>query len=343
MLSLAIALLMGAVFILFGGNNPIEIYGKLFSGALGSRTGIMQTLLQATPLLFCGLAVSVSMKAGLLNLGVEGQLYMGALAAALVGIYVKGLPAFLHIPLCMLFAMAGGAAWAFLPVWLKIKRGTHEVVTALMMNYIAILFVDYMTNYPLRTKNATVAQSDVLQATAMLPKLVARSQVTPAIIVGMVLAVVLWFMLRSTTLGYQITLVGSNRSASAATGVPVSRIMVITMLISGVCAGLAGGMEVMGTHGRLIQGFSPGYGFDGIAVAVLGASPLSVIVSALLFGALRAGGMALSYGTNMSVKFINALQGVIILLIAAPMLSYRILTAFDRPLRRMSRKNSEGV
>lgn len=325
LMSLILALLIGALIILMSGNNPIEIYIKLFGGALGSRNSILQMLLQATPLLFSGLAVSISMKAGLLNLGVEGQLYMGALAATLVALNVKELPAFVHIPLCMLAGMIGGAAWAFLPVWLKIKRGTHEVVTALMLNYIAQLFVDFMTNYPLRAHNATVAQSDMLPLSATLPKLFARSQVTIAIFVGVALALLLDFMMRKTVLGYQITMVGSNNRAATASGVPAHRVMIVTMLISGMCAGLLGTMEVMGTHNRLIQGFSSGYGFDGIAVAVLGTSPISVIFSSLLFGALRAGGLALSFGSNLSVKFINTLQGIIILLIAAPDFSSSLL------------------
>jgi simple sugar transport system permease protein len=340
-LSLLFALLIGALVILSSGNNPVEIYLKLFAGALGSRNSILQTLLQATPLLFCGLSVLMGMKAGLLNLGVEGQLYMGALAATLTGIYMKGLPSCIHIPLCMLAGMLGGAVWAFLPVWLKIKRGVHEVVTALMLNNIGRLFVEFMTNYPLREKNATVAQSVVLEPSAILPKLFVRSQVTAAILIGVVLAVLLSCILKYTVFGYQIILVGANKYTAAAGGVPVDSVLTGTMMISGLCAGLAGTMEVMGTHGRLIQGFSPGYGFDGIAVAVLGLSPVSAIFSSLLFGALRAGGLALSFGTNLSVKFINTLQGIIILLIAAPAFFSRFLNFFTIIRHKPVPKGSE--
>ena len=331
--SLVIALLVGALIILASGNNPFDIYAKLFTGALGSRNGIFQTLLQATPLLFCGLAVCIGMKAGLLNLGVEGQLYMGALAAAVVGVYVKGLPAALHIPLCILAGMAGGALWSLIPILMKVYRGTHEVVSALMLNYIAILFVEWLVNYPLREPGSAAAQTHPLAETATLPKLAPRTQVTAAIFIGVVLAILLTLMLKKSVLGYEITLVGANSRGAAAAGVPVARTLFTTMLLSGMCAGLAGTMEIMGTHGRLIQGFSPGYGFDGIAVAVLGSSPVSVIFSALLFGALRAGGMALSFGTNLSVKFITTLQGVIILLIAAPAFATHILGVFGRKTR----------
>lgn len=316
--SLALALLLGAVIILLSGNSPLNIYTKLIKGAFGSRSGILQTLLQATPLLYCGLAVAIGMYGGILNLGVNGQLYMGALTSALVAMYIKGLPAVVHIPICMLAGMAGGAIWAFLPIWLKIKRGIHEVVTALMLNYIAKLIVDYVTNYPLKDENSSVAQTPVFEVTSMLPRLFPRSQVTIAIIIGVILAVVVGLMLKKTVLGYQITLIGTNLRSSAAAGVPVNKMLVTTMMLSGVFGGLAGTMEVLGTYNRLISGFSPGYGFDGIAVAVLGGSPIMVVFSALFFGALRAGGMALSFGTNLSVNFITTLQGIIILLIAAP-------------------------
>ena len=316
--SLLLAFLIGAVIIFASGNSPVEIYQLLFEGAIGSQKGLLQTVLQATPLIFCGLAVNFGMKGGLLNLGVEGQLYIGALCATVTGMYLDGAPAVIHIPLCILAGMVGGMLWAFLPIWLKIRRGAHEVVTALMMNYIATLLLDYLLNYPLREPDSAIAQSPVIAESAQLTRLFPRSKVTVAILIGIVLAVFLTFLLKKTVLGYQVTLVGANPKAAAASGVPVKKILIITMLISGACAGLAGGMEVMGSYYRLIKGFSPGYGFEGIAVAVLGDSPLGNIFSGLLFGGLRAGGMALNYGSNLSVKFISVLQGIIIIFVAAP-------------------------
>lgn len=339
--SLLLALLIGGIIILASGNNPFDIYAKLIKGAVGSRNGILQTLLQSTPLIFCGLSVAVGMRGGLLNLGVEGQLYIGALCSTLVGLYAKGLPAFVHIPLCLLAGMLGGAAWAFLPVFLKIKRGTHEVVTALMLNYIASLLIDYMTNYPLMAKDSSVAQSEVILPSAVLPKLVPRSQVTWGIFIGVVLAILISVLLKKTVFGYQVTLLGKNQLAAKAAGVPINKVMISTMLIAGACAGLAGTVEVLGTYNRLIMGFSPGYGFDGIAVAVLGSSPIMVVFSALLFGALRAGGMALQFGTNLSVKFITALQGIIILLIAAPALCTHLMKAL-KPRAKSPAKEEPG-
>jgi general nucleoside transport system permease protein len=316
--SIALALLIGALLIAIGGNNPIKIYAKMINGIVGSRSGIYQTLLQTTPLLFSGLAVVIGMRGGLLNLGIEGQLYIGALASALVALNVTGLPAFIHIPLCMLAAMAGGAIWAFIPVIMKLKCGAHEVVTGLMLNYIAELFVEYATNYPLKEVGSSVAQTKAFPDSAILPKLFPRSQVTIAIVIAVILAIAMAWALKKTIIGYKITMVGSSLTAASAAGIDGNRIMIITMMISGMFGGLVGSMEVLGTYGRLINGFSPGYGFEGLAVAVVGSSPIAAIFSSLLFGALRAGGMALSMGTNLSAKFITALQGIIIVLLAAP-------------------------
>lgn len=335
--SLLLAFVIGSIIIIASGNSPIEIYGMLINGALGSRKGILQTLLQATPLLFCGLAVSFGLKGGILNLGVEGQLYIGALCSSVAAIYIKFLPAPLHILVCIIAGMAGGMIWSLLPIWLKIKRGAHEVVTAIMMNYIAILLLDYFLNYPLREVDSSVAQTPIIQQTAQLTRLFDKSKVTIAIFLGIALAIGLNYLLKRTVLGYKITMVGSNNKAAAASGINVNKIMITTMLVSGLCAGLAGTMEVMGSYYRLIQGFSSGYGFEGIAVAVLGSSPISVIFSSIIFGALKAGGIMLNFGTNLSVKFITVLQGLIIVLISAPMMIPNFKKSFDKKFKLKER------
>lgn len=335
--SLLLSFLIGSVIIMASGNSPIEIYSMLIKGAFGSRNSILQTLLQSTPLLFCGLAVSLGLKGGILNLGVEGQLYIGALFSSLAAIYIKGLPAPIHILICIVAGMIGGMIWAFLPIWLKVKKGAHEVVTALMMNYIATLLLDYLLNYPIRELNSSVAQTPKIQESAKLLKLFPNSKVTIAIFIGILLAIGLNFLLKKTVLGYKITMVGSNEKAAAASGIHVNKVLITTMLISGLCAGLAGTMEILGSYHRLIQGFSSGYGFEGIAVAVLGTSPISVIFSSIIFGALKAGGIMLNFGSNLSVQFITVLQGMIILLIAAPMLIPNFKESLNKKLRLKER------
>lgn len=335
--SLLLAFIIGSIIIWASGNSPIEIYGMLIRGSFGSRKSILQTLLQATPLLFCGLAVTFGLKGGILNLGVEGQLYIGALFSSLAAIYLKGLPAPIHIFISIVAGMIGGMLWAFLPIWLKIKRGAHEVVTALMMNYVATLLLDYLLNYPMREPNSSVAQTARIQETAQLTGIFENSKVSIAIIIGILLAIGLHFLLKKTVLGYKITMVGSNEKAAASSGIHVNKVLITTMLISGLCAGLAGTMEVLGSYHRLIQGFSSGYGFEGIAVAVLGATPISVIISSIIFGALKAGGIMLNFGSNLSVQFISVLQGIIIVLISAPMLIPNLKKSFNKKLRLKER------
>ncbi len=325
LVSLVLALLAGTVFIILSGNNPAQVYALMFEGALGSPSGLMQSLLQATPLMFCGLSVAVGRKGGLLNLGVEGQMYFGALGAALVGLLVRGLPHVLHVALCVLAGMLFGALWALLPIVLKLKRGVHEVVSSLMLNYVALLFVEFLTTYPLHSGESYTAQTKRLEPTATLARLFPDSQVNTSLFIAVAAVLLMYWFFKLTPTGYKIRMTGSNLSAAQASGIPSGRMMTLAMLMAGAIAGLAGVGETLGTHGRLVYSFSPGFGFTGIAVAMLGSSLVTVLFSSMLFGVLRAGSVALSFGTNLSVRFINMLQGIIILLIAAPAISMLLL------------------
>ena len=325
LVSLVLALLVGTVFIVLSGNSPAKVYGLMFEGALGTPQGIMQSLLQATPLIFCGLSVAVGRKGGLLNLGVEGQMYIGALFAAVCGLFLHGLPHLLHASICVLAGAMGGALWSLLPIVLKLKRGVHEVVSSLMLNYIALLFVEFLTTYPLHSGESYTAQTKRLDPAATLTRLFPDSQVSTALFIAIVTVLVMYWFFKTTPMGYKINMSGANLSAAQAAGIPTARVMTLAMLMAGAVAGRAGAGETLGTHGRLVYGFSPGFGFTGIAVAMLGTSLITVIFSSILFGVLRAGSVALSFGTNLSVRFINMLQGIIILLIAAPAISMMIL------------------
>jgi ABC-type uncharacterized transport system permease subunit len=332
-LTLGLGLFVGGLVVAASGYNPVTTYRILFQGAFGSISGISQTLLQATPLLFCGLALHVSFQGGIFNIGVEGQLYIGALFATLIGISLKGIPAFIHIPLTVLAGMLGGAIWALAPAILKIKRGAHEVVTTIMFNWIATLFIDFLTNYPLKA-SGQMPQTEMIAKTAQLARLFPRSQVSWAILIGIGVAIFLHWFLRQTRIGYEITVSGKNPDAAQAGGVDANVNLLLVMILSGALAGMAGAMEVMGTYRRLIAGFSPGYGFDAIAVAVLGGNSLGTILSALLFGALRAGGIALNQSTRLSSQFIVVLQGIIILLVSAPSISAKLLRKIKKKKRR---------
>jgi simple sugar transport system permease protein len=312
------ALLVGAIIVYVSGNSPYEAYKALYEGAFGSTYDFAQTLTRATPLIFTGLTVAFAFRCGLFNIGGEGQLYIGGITAAFVGISFTGLPVYIHLPLALVAGAAAGGAWAFLPSILKARVGAHEVITTIMTNYISIYLCSYLANYPLKAEG-WVAQTDVVEPTAQLPRLVPTTQLSASILLALACVAAAYFILYKTTLGYQIRAVGLNPTAAEYGGISVQKSIVIAMIISGVFAGLGGTGEVLGLHKRFIFGFSPGYGFDGIAVAVLGRNhPVGVVLGALLFGALRNGGMVMKQLTNVPTDLVVVIQGIVILFVAAP-------------------------
>jgi len=312
------ALLVGAVIVYISGSSPLEAYKALYEGAFGSTYDFAQTLTRTTPLIFTGLTVAFAFRCGLFNIGGEGQLYVGGMTAAIVGISFTGLPIYVHLPLALGAGAAAGGAWSLVPSVLKARVGAHEVITTIMMNYIGILLCSYLANYPFKAEG-WVAQTDVVEPSAQLPKLVPGTQLTASIFVALACVVIAYYILYKTTLGYEIRAVGLNPTAAEYGGISVQKSIVVAMLISGMLAGLGGTGEVLGLHRRFIFGFSPGYGFDGIAVAVLGRNhPVGVVLGALLFGALRNGGMVMKQMTNVPTDLVIVIQGIVILFVAAP-------------------------
>lgn len=336
--SILLAFIIGGVLFALNGYEPLETYRLMFKAVFGTRNGVLQTLLMAQPLLFCGLAICITFKTGMFNIGSTGQLYMGALFACIVGVYVKGLPSIIHIPLCMLAGAVGGALWAFLPVWMRVRQDTSEVITALMMNYISQLFVSFMINYPMRDLETLSAQSPLVQESAMLPKIVPQQQLSVGIIIGFVLALLLHIMLKRTKLGFEMVMSGSNRFAATAAGIPANRVMISTMLMSGGIAGLGGAAAILGTHLRLVQGFAGNVGLEGVAVALFGNWPLGVIVSSVFFGALKTGITALNYSTNLSSYFIFVIEGLVIIFVSAPSLLGQLITWVQSKFKRTGTK-----
>jgi len=312
------ALLVGAIIVYISGYSPYEAYKALFIGAFGSSYDFAQTLARTTPLIFTGLTVAFAFRCGLFNIGGEGQLYMGGMAAAIVGVSFPGLPFPIHLSLALLVGAAVGAGWAFIPGLLKARVGAHEVITTIMMNYIGILMCSYLANYPFKAEG-WVAQTDIVHPSAQLPRLVTSTQLSASLFVALLCVVIAYYILYKTSLGYEIRAVGLNPSAAEFGGISIEKSIIIAMLISGMFAGIGGAGEVLGLHKRFIFGFSPGYGFDGIAVAVLGRNhPVGVILGALLFGALRNGGMVMKQLTNVPTDLVVVIQGIVILFVAAP-------------------------
>lgn len=311
--ALGLALTLGALLIALAGGNPLVAYWAVLQGAFGDLFGFGTTLTKMAPILLAGLGVALAVRGGLFNIGAEGQIYLGGLGAACVGLYVPGLPALLHVPLALLASAAAGALWALLPAWLRVRRGVNEVITTLLMNYVAIHGVSYVVNGPLFEPGAPYPYSPPLLDTAHLPLIIPEADAHAGILLGLAAAVVLHVLLARTAAGYRLQAVGLNPQAAAYGGIPVARTMIGVMLASGALAGLAGAGEVMGLKYRLFDRFSPGYGFDAIAAAFLaGNQPLLVVPTALFFGALRSGGNLMQRAVGTPVAIVIVIQGLAI-------------------------------
>ena len=314
-LSLLIAIVISGVIMAVCGYNPIEAFGAILAGSFGSQRAIVQTLTQATPLIFTGLAFAFAKKASLINLGAEGQLYMGALASAAVGMLDLGLPMALHLPLAVAAGMAAGGLYAGLVGVLKVKFGSNEVIATVMLNSIATYLVDYLLNGPMLAENSSVAQTERVLETAQLPRIFQQYQLTVAILLAVAACILVKLFMDRTALGYEIRAVGLNPDAAETAGISKAKVTIVALCISGCIAGLAGASHVLGVDRRLINGFS------GISVAALAAdSPVGVIFAGIVFGALRAGTMELNRTTSIPVEFVNVIQAMVVILVAAPLL-----------------------
>ncbi len=324
--SLILALVLGGFIMFICGYNPVEAYASILRGAFMGKRAVCQTLVQATPLIFAGLAYTVAKRGNLINLGIEGQLYMGALGASVVALMPLGLPVAVWIPLALLAGVLLGGLYAGLVGFMKVRFGSNEVIATMMLNTIAVNFVAYMVNYPLKEQGKSMAQTAKFTEAVWIPRLLEKTQLTAAIIIAVIACILVKLLFDRTVIGYEIKCVGFNLKASETAGIRIGRIMVIAMVLSGGIAGLLGGSHVLGVDHRLIAGFSSGYGFDGIAVAALAAdSPVGVILSGIIFGALRAGCMVLNRTTGIPTEFIDVIQALIILFVAAPLLVREIL------------------
>lgn len=341
-ISLLVAVVISAIVMAVCGYNPFEAYRAIAVGAFGSLRGIAQTLTQATPLILSGLAFTFAKKATIINLGIEGQMYMGALGTAIVGTLDLGLPMLVHLPFAVMAGMLFGALYAGIVGFMKVKFGSNEVIATIMLNSIATLFVGYLLNGPLIAEGSSVAQTAKVLESAQLPRVFPQYQLSIAIFLAVAACIfITWFMAK-TTLGYEIRAVGMNSKASETAGISISKIMVISLCISGAVAGLAGASHVLGVDRRLIMGFSPGYGFDGIAVAALAAeNPIGVILAGGIFGALRAGAMELNRGTAIPVEFVNVIQAMVVILVSAPLLVKDML--FIERIKKWRKTKARGA
>lgn len=318
------ALLLGAVMIGLTGGDWLAAYIGLWEGSFGSWRGLGNTIVRATPYIIAGLAVALGFKGGLFNIGAEGQLYAGAVLTVLVATTVP-LPAILLIPLALAAGALGGAFWAGIAGFLKARTGAHEVITTIMLNYVALRLTDWLikskTPYLLGDpEDTTGARTRFIQESAKLPGFMVSdtTRLHLGILIGIALAFVVWWLLYKTTIGFELRTAGANPSAARYAGISVPGTIVLTMALSGALAGVAGAGEVMGTRFALSSDLLTGLGFDAIAVALLARSnPIGIIFSGILWGGLLTGASLMQVRAGLSIDVIKIVQALIIMFIAA--------------------------
>ncbi|MEZ4666331.1 MAG: ABC transporter permease [Anaerolineae bacterium] len=317
LITLLLALLIGGVIIQLSGKDAVNAYQVVWNSAFGNDRAIANTLLAATPLIFTGLATLVAFRAGIFNVGVEGSLYVGAFAAAWVGFTFTQLPGTILISLAFVVGGIVGGLWSLIPGYLKARLRVDEIVTTIMLNYVAILFTDYLVNGPFLVPGMANAMSLEVAPQAQLARIVPKSQWNISFFIALAIFVLVLLLIWRTTLGYEIRSVGTNPIFSRSSGMPVGRIILEVMFLSGFIGGLAGAGQALGVHYRFVAGFSRGLGFDGIVVALLGRnSPVGVLISALFFGALRNGSSSMEMFTQIPRDLIDILIAIIIFFVA---------------------------
>lgn len=311
------ALIVGAILIIIAGANPITAYTALFQESLTTYFGFGNTLTKMTPLLFTSLGILIALKAGQFNIGGEGQIYMGALGSTLVGLYFQNLPSFSHITLALLAGFLFGGIWGLIPGYLKAIRGVNEVITTLLLNYVAINIISYLVQNPLKAPQAPSPYSPLIAKSAQLPIILPSSLAHAGILLALFAAIIIWIIIRHTSLGFQIATVGYNSIAARYAGISVENTIMLVMTLAGGLAGLAGASEVMGLKFRLFEEVSPGYGFDAIAIAFLSrGSVFGVVLTSLFFAALRSGANVMQRSAGVPVTVVYAIQGLAVLFIA---------------------------
>jgi len=331
--ALVFAFAVGGVVLMAIGKNPIGVYVTMFSYSFSRLDSVGTILFRATPLMFSGLAVAISFRVGLFNIGVEGQYFVGAFAAALAGFALTGLPAFIHLPLTIAAGIAGGMFWALVPIWLKLKRGAHEVITTIMMNHISYALVHFFVATVFFDRNQNIVKGygspqmrmPKIAGTALMPELHGLLDVFSIELpkhvylnwffpLGVLVAVGVYLLVWRTPFGYELRAVGSNPTAAETAGIPVGATAFKAFLISGGLAGMVGLSDLLGYFGYLDIDFPVGLGFTGIAVALLARNnALGIVATALLFGFLRRGAEGIQAFEGVPMDTVDILEGVIIL------------------------------
>jgi len=318
-LSVIVALAIGGILVYIQGSNPLLAYRVLFTTAFGSLDGFATTLAKATPLVLSGLAVAICLRAGLFNIGAQGQLISGALASAWAGYYFVGLPMFIHIPLALLFGAFFGALVALVAGVLKAYRGVHEVITTIMLNSIVIALADYLASTPFKEPDQPLTRTPKIEDSARIPDVFGLPL---GFFIAVIVSYIFWWILKNTTTGFRIETIGRNKNAGWYAGISIKRVVILSMLLGGAVAGVAGAIETLSIVGRFEPAFNAGLGFDGITVALLArANPLGVIPAAILIGGMRASGSTVQFEAGVAPEIVDLLLALILFFVTAPLLA----------------------
>lgn len=314
-----LAFLVGAGIMLLTGHDPLQGYAALFQGALGKPRALGNTLAKTVTLCLTGLAMSVAAKAGVFNVGGEGQLYMGAMAAAVVGAQVTGVPAWMVTVLSLLAAMLAGGLYALLPGALKVRWKVDEVITTIMLNSVAIYFCSYLANGPLKTAERGIATGtdSILKAAAFTP-LIKLSNLTTGVFYAAAVALLVWYLMSRSSIGFEMRLTGENDRFARYGGVHTGKLMLWSMVLSGAICGLVGMLEVFGLHKRFLTTVSNEFYFDGMLVAmIMRYNPFGVILMSFFFAILNIGSKSMELSAGVSSELVLIVQSIIIFFMAA--------------------------
>jgi general nucleoside transport system permease protein len=336
--SVLITFILTSGFVIAVGANPLQAAYYFLLDPLSNPVRLIEVLVKATPLLMTGAAVAFAFAGGYWNIGVEGQLYMGATAATAIGLHMEGVPAWIALPLIVIGGFLAGMAWAIIPAFMKVRLKIDEVVTTLLLNYVAIFIVSAILNGPWRDPISQWPQSPEIAASAIFPRLIPRSRLHLGFIIAILIIIVLWFVLNRTAFGLKMRAVGLNMDAARFSGIKVNRTIMLVALISGGIGGLAGASEVAGIHFHLIDAISPGYGYTGIIIPTLGAlNAIGVAAAALFIGLVDTGSQTVSRALGVPAYLGDVLQATLLLVTLAMLL----LQNYRFSLRRSSRTPQE--
>jgi len=317
--------------------NPVAAYGTMFVNTLTTPFGVTEVLLRSVPLVLTGLAVYLPLRAGLWNIGAEGQLYLGAIAGTWFALNVGG-PSLVVVPVMLVGAGVAGGLWALVPGLLRARRGVNEIIVSLMLTFVGVEFAGYLVRGPMKGGQGNFPVSETLPTAAQLPQLgglfPALERVHVGVFVAILAAVAIRYLLRSTKTGYEVTVTGSNADAAEGSGIDVDRVYVLVFVLAGVLAGMAGAIEIAGIQGRLRPNFSPGYGFTAIPIALLGRrGALRVFLAGLFFAVLVVGGSSMELAFSIPAAIVEVIQALVILFLITAEFFKRYRISIERDER----------